>query len=142
MKLFIAMVMSLLTLSCVALKDRSPVSIAYSSLETAEATYTQGLGLLGDLYRAGKISDAEVIKIVAFGHQFKAGHMAASIALEVYVKSPSWKNQQEMDQLLTDLKLLSDEFKRMIYGREEIGAGTISNQPDRKAWYPRSSQYC
>jgi hypothetical protein len=76
---------------------------AYSTLSTAKITYDTTLSALGDLQRQGKISDADVQKIIKIANIYRTAYLAAVSAYEVYHNNPSVTNQDQLLQLLSDV---------------------------------------
>lgn len=60
---------------------------AYRSLVVSQQTYDTTLSIMGDLYRAGKVTEAEKEQAIAIGKEYKAAHNEAVAALLVYETS-------------------------------------------------------
>ena len=57
---------------------------AYKTLAVSQQTYDVTLSTLGDLYKAGKLTDAQKDKAIALGGLYKKSHNEAVSALLLY----------------------------------------------------------
>jgi len=60
---------------------------AYRSLVVSQQTYDTTLSILGDLYKVGKVTEAQKDQAIAIGKEYKAAHNEAVAALLVYETS-------------------------------------------------------
>lgn len=100
MKVFIgllAVVLLVSLLSC-ATFDKN----CYSTLASAKVAYTSTMSALGDLQRQGKITDADVQKILPPARIYYQAYIVAELAYEVYHANPTVANQDQLIALLTD----------------------------------------
>ena len=118
MKKLMVLVMAVCLASCVAVENKSPVSVTYSTFKTFEVAYVQVLGVAADLHKQGKISDSDKADIIDLGKKFKLAYQGAAIAFETWVESPSFANEKQMNKLLENTEFLMAEFRRWIYERQ------------------------
>ena len=60
---------------------------AYRSLVVSQQTYDTSLSIMGDLYKVGKVTEAQKDQAIAIGKEYKAAHNEAVAALLVYETS-------------------------------------------------------
>jgi len=60
---------------------------AYRSLVVSQQTYDTTLSVLGDLYKAGKLTEAQKEKAVSIGRAYQSAHNKAVSALLIYETS-------------------------------------------------------
>ena len=60
---------------------------AYRSLVVSQQTYDTTLSVLGDLYKAGKVTEAQKDKAIALGREYQKAHNNAVTALLLYETS-------------------------------------------------------
>lgn len=60
---------------------------AYRSLVVSQQTYDTTLSVMGDLYKAGKLTEAQKEKAISIGRAYQAAHNKAVTALLVYETS-------------------------------------------------------
>lgn len=60
---------------------------AYRSLVVSQQTYDTTLSVMGDLYKAGKLTDAQKEKAISIGRAYQSAHNKAVSALLVYEAS-------------------------------------------------------
>ncbi len=75
---------------------------AFTTLGVAKTAYTQGMSALGDLQRQGKLSDADVQKILPVARIYYQAYLVAESAYEVYHANPTVANQDQLIALLND----------------------------------------
>jgi len=117
-KFLILLMLSVFMIGCVSVEDKSPTQLTYNTFKTAEDVYKGGMSTVGDLYKMGKITDTEKDEIIELGWKFKLAYDSASIAFSNYKETPSFDNEESMNNLIKDLEDLKHEFKRWIYERQ------------------------
>ncbi len=82
---------------------------AYKTLAVAKTSYTQGMSSLGVLQVQGKLSDADIKKILPVANVYYKAYLVALSAYEVYHANPTLANQDQLITLLNDVaKKLGD----------------------------------
>ncbi len=67
---------------------------AYRTLTVSYQAYDVTLSTMGDLYREGKITEAQKAKAIELGRAYKLGHNGAVVALAKYEESGGEANKQ------------------------------------------------
>ncbi len=75
---------------------------AFTTLGIAKTSYTQGMSALGSLQAQGKLSDADVQKILPIARIYYQAYLVAESAYEVYHANPTVANQDQLIKLLND----------------------------------------
>ena len=75
---------------------------AFTTLGIAKTSYTQGMSALGSLQAQGKLSDADVQKILPIARIYYQAYLVAESAYEVYHANPTAVNQDQLIKLLND----------------------------------------
>ncbi len=75
---------------------------AFTTLGIAKTSYTQGMSALGSLQAQGKLSDADVQKILPIARIYYQAYLVAESAYEVYHANPTAANQDQLIKLLND----------------------------------------
>lgn len=72
------------------------VQSTYKLLLTSQVSYDTGMKIAADLYRQGRISDSEKVKIIEVGTIYAEAHNASVKALASYEKTKSAADQERM----------------------------------------------
>ncbi len=75
---------------------------AFTTLGIAKTSYTQGMSALGSLQAQGKLSDADIQKILPIARIYYQAYLVAESAYEVYHANPTVANQDQLIKLLND----------------------------------------
>ncbi len=99
---------------------------AYKTLAVAKTSYTQGMSALGSLKLQGKLSDADVNKILPVARAYYQAYLVAESAYEVYHANPTVANQDQLIKLLNDAaKKLADLSAVLIPYNITVGQITV-----------------
>lgn len=74
----------------------------YKTLAVAKTSYTQAMSALGSLQAQGKLTDADVQKILPFARAYYQAYLVAESAYEVYHANSTTTNQDQLIKLLND----------------------------------------
>jgi hypothetical protein len=96
-RISLTMVLVLVVLAACASFDQN----AYKSLRIAKTSYDTTLSALGDLYKAGKLSEAQKDNIIKVAKVYFVAYQAAVRAYEVYHNTPSVENKDQLIALMT-----------------------------------------
>ena len=105
------MVMAMLVVGCANFDQN-----AYKTLNTAKVTYTQTMSALGDLYKQGKITEAQKNNIIAVANVYYLAYNAAEKSYEVYHSNQTVANQDQLIALITDAAAKLGELLPLING--------------------------
>ncbi len=75
----------------------------YKTLAVAKTSYIQGMSALGALQAQGKLSDADVEKIIPIARAYYQAYLVAESAYEVYHANPTVANQDQLIKLINDV---------------------------------------
>lgn len=87
---------------------------AYKTLAIAKTSYTQTMGALGSLQAQGKLTDADVQKILPFARAYYQAYLIAESAYEVYHANPSVSNQDQLIKLMADVSIKIGELATIL----------------------------
>lgn len=93
------------------------VTTSYKALKSGKVAYIAALSTAGDLYRQGKLSDAEKGKIIQAGDVYAAAHKTAVAALDAYVTANDSSSSGREAAALAAMAALSQattEFSSII----------------------------
>jgi hypothetical protein len=106
----IVMVLVLLALAACASFDTN----AYKTLAVAKTSYTQAMSALGSLQTQGKLSDAEVQKILPIARTYYQAYLITESAYEVYHANPTITNQDQLISLMNDVVLKLGNLSQIL----------------------------
>jgi len=76
---------------------KSPMTIAYASLKTSAEAYDATMNVIRDLYKAGKVTDAQKANVLKYGNEYWRAYHIAVDALDAYYNATGTQD----DRLLT-----------------------------------------
>lgn len=111
-QVLVAVVLFAAIVSCATFKQN-----AYSTLYTAGVAYDTALTVAGDLYKQGKVTEAQKVEIIKYANPFYASYHAAVDAFEVWNKTQTTTDQSKLvtalKEILPKLTNLKDYLTRL-----------------------------
>ncbi len=87
---------------------------SYKTLAIAKTSYTQAMTALGSLQAQGKLTDADVQKILPYARAYYQAYLVAESAWEVYHANPTVANQDQLIKLLNDVAAKLGELSAIL----------------------------
>lgn len=115
--LFLAVVGLYLVVGCAGTQSTEKpdfVTVTYKTIKTMSELYNMSMGTLGDLYREGKISEADKAKAIKYGERFRKAKDLAVEALISYTKTEGQSGFVLVQTALDEAIRLYGELARYI----------------------------